>query len=166
MTPKCRTQNQASCLLCKARGGFCIDKLYNPPHTEGILALPDLIALSWSLYALSQDKNDPNTNPEIITCSRKDIFVDISWITAKKIFFFFLPIHPFKVLLQTRPKLSGSHPKWPKRVPASCWEGAPSPIAALPAQGKSKYQGTFCQRNKKEALKTALWFTFALKIWK
>lgn len=89
MTPKCRTQNQASCLLCKARGGFCIDKLYNPPHTEGILALPDLIALSWSLYALSQDKNDPNTNPEIITCSRKDIFVDISWITAKKIFFFF-----------------------------------------------------------------------------
>lgn len=93
MTPKCRTQNQASCLLCKARGGFCIDKLYNPPHTEGILALPDLIALSWSLYALSQDKNDPNTNPEIITCSRKDIFVDISWITAKKIFFFFFFAH-------------------------------------------------------------------------
>lgn len=129
MTPKCSTQNQASCLLCKARGGFCIDKLYNLTHTEGILAMPDLIALSWSLYALSQNKNDPNTNPEIISCSRKDIFVDISWVTAKKIFFF-SPIHPFKVLLQTQPKLFGSHQKWPKYVPPakSSWgEGAPVP---------------------------------------
>lgn len=40
--------------------------------------MPDLIALSRSLYALSQNKNDPNTNPEIMSCSRKDIFVDIS----------------------------------------------------------------------------------------
>lgn len=49
--------------------------------------MPDLIALSRSLYALSQNKNDPNTNPEIMSCSRKDIFVDISWVTAKKDFF-------------------------------------------------------------------------------
>lgn len=49
--------------------------------------MPDLIALSRSLYALSQNKNDPNTNAEIRSRSRKNIFVDISWVTAKRDFF-------------------------------------------------------------------------------
>lgn len=40
--------------------------------------MPDLIALSRSLYALSQNKNDPNANSEIRSRSRKNIFVDIS----------------------------------------------------------------------------------------
>lgn len=128
--------------------------------------MPDLGAPSRSLYVLSQDKNDPNTNPEIISRSRKDIFVDISWVPAKKNFFFFFFAHSsFQSSAKNVAKIVRVSSEMTKIWPSSqvqLWEGdgatsAPhlGTVTSIPGthtafrKRKGKQQCAFFQRSKK-----------------
>lgn len=155
--------------------------------------MPDLIALSRSLYALSQNKNDPNTNPEIMSCSRKDIFVDISWVTAKKNFFrpFILSKFCYKhsqncsgvirndqnMTHQPSTALGGRKLPtrlWPGQQPPlpphlgdthRHWHGSCSPGTYIAfCKGRRKQQYVFYQRSKKTTLKPASRFMSTIAI--
>lgn len=146
--------------------------------------MPDLIALSRSLYVLSQNKNDPNTNPEIISRSRKDIFVDISWVTAKKTFFIFCPFILSKFCYERSQNCSGvirndqnmTQQPSPAVGGGRCPMQPPLPphlgtVTSIPwyingfLQEKGKTAVCiFSKKQKKTTLKPASWFTYTIVI--